>query len=80
MLHLLSDVLKETGMITAFVLIIMLFIEVLNIATQGSWAKCWHVLRSGKSLLQPCLALCRAVLADLLRFPCTRMASFILVL
>lgn len=39
MLHLLSDVLKETGMITAFVLIIMLFIEVLNIATQGSWAK-----------------------------------------
>ncbi len=39
MIHFLSEVLHETTMITAFVLIIMLFIEVLNVATQGSWSK-----------------------------------------
>ncbi len=39
MIHILSDVLRESTMITAFVLIIMLFIEVLNIATRGAWSK-----------------------------------------
>lgn len=43
-MHFISDVLRETVMITAFVLVIMLFIEVLNIATQGKWSQ--SLLRS----------------------------------
>ncbi len=38
-LEILKDVFRDTVMITAFVLIIMLFIEVLNIATQGAWSR-----------------------------------------
>lgn len=37
MTHLLLDVFKDTLMITTFVLVIMLFIEILNISTQGNW-------------------------------------------
>lgn len=33
------DVLRNTLMVTSFVLVIMLFIEVLNISTQGLWTK-----------------------------------------
>ncbi len=38
MLDLLVDVFRNTMMITSFVVIIMLFIELLNIFTQGSWS------------------------------------------
>lgn len=37
MTHLFLDVFKDTLMITTFVLVIMLFIEILNISTQGNW-------------------------------------------
>lgn len=38
-LNVLADVLKDTLMITSFVMVIMLFIEVLNISTQGAWSR-----------------------------------------
>jgi len=39
MIELLTDVLRNTLMITCFVLVIMLFIELINLFTQGSWSK-----------------------------------------
>jgi hypothetical protein len=39
MIEVLTDVLRNTLMITCFVLVIMLFIELLNLFTQGSWSK-----------------------------------------
>ena len=38
MVETLTDVLRNTLMITCFVLVIMLFIELLNLFTQGSWS------------------------------------------
>lgn len=38
-MHCIGEVLQESIMITAFVLIIMLFIEVLNTSTQGAWSR-----------------------------------------
>lgn len=39
MIEVLTDVFRNTLMITCFVLVIMLFIELINLFTQGSWSK-----------------------------------------
>jgi len=39
MIEILTDVLRNTLMIACFVLVIMLFIELINLFTQGSWSK-----------------------------------------
>jgi len=39
MFEVLTDVLRNTLMITCFVLVIMLFIELLNLFTQGNWSR-----------------------------------------
>jgi len=39
MIEVLTDVLRNTLMITCFVIVIMLFIELLNLFTQGNWSK-----------------------------------------
>lgn len=39
MVEVLTDVLRSTLMITSFVIVIMLFIELLNVFTQGKWSK-----------------------------------------
>jgi hypothetical protein len=39
MIEILTDVLRNTLMITCFVTVIMLFIELLNLFTQGKWSK-----------------------------------------
>lgn len=39
MMEIFTDVLRNTLMITCFVLVIMLFIELLNLLTQGNWSR-----------------------------------------
>jgi hypothetical protein len=39
MVEVLTDIFRNTLMITCFVVVIMLFIEILNLLTQGSWSK-----------------------------------------
>jgi len=57
MTEVLTDVLRNTLMITCFVLVIMLFIELLNLFTQGKWSKWLGKYKSLQIVISSVLAL-----------------------